>query len=98
MKRGFSLIETAFGLVILGILFSFFYANYAQFARNLSFFSLNQALYDEEKEINHANTQNITLFVENLGELKFTQKFNEKSKFKLKSLSPGDENYKADFR
>lgn len=96
--KGFSLIETAFALVILGILFSFFYSNYAQYTKNFEFFSLNQRLFNEEKAVQNANSSEISLDIENLGLINFVQKSDKNSIFKLKSLSPANSDFEDFFR
>ena len=97
MKRAFSLIETTFALVILGLVFAFFYQSTARVAKNHSFFALNQAIYDEQRALQNAPTQEIQIFVENLGNLQLLQSIDEASRLKFRGLKPIDEGYKAYF-
>lgn len=90
MKRAFSLIESVFALVILAFVFGFFYLSYASYAKNKAFANLEQKLFDEEKALQNAPTQEIEIFVENVGILPFSQSFDEKSFFGLKSLTTPD--------
>ena len=90
MKRAFSLIESVFALVILALVFGFFYLGYATYAKNSAFITLHQKLFDEEKALENAPTQELQIFVENVGILPFSQSFDEKSFFCLKSLKAPD--------
>lgn len=97
MKRAFSLIETLFALVILGVVFAFFYASFERVAQNGSFARFNQALYNEQRALQSAPTQKIQLSTQNLGVLPFSQAFDEGSTFKLKALKPENDEFKAFF-
>lgn len=90
MKRAFSLIESVFSLVILALIFGFFYLGYGVYAKNSAFANLHQKLFDEEKALENAPTQDIEILVENVGILPFSQSFDERSFFGLKSLKTPD--------
>lgn len=90
MKKAFSLIESVFSLVILALIFGFFYLGYGVYAKNSAFANLHQKLFDEEKALENAPTQDIGILVENVGILPFSQSFDERSFFGLKSLKTPD--------
>ncbi len=98
MKQAFSLIETLFALVILGLIFAFFYEGVARTAKNHSFILKTQSIYDEQGALKNAPTQKIEIFVENLGLLPFFELKDEASSLKFKGLKPIDETYKGYFK
>lgn len=98
MKQAFSLIETLFALVILGLIFAFFYESTARVAKNHSYIFQTQTIYSEQGALKNAPTQKIEILVENLGLLPFLQHYDEASRLKFKGLKPIDESYKGYFK
>lgn len=90
MRKAFSLIESVFSLVILALVFGFFYLGYGVYAKNNAFANLHQKLFDEEKALDNAPLSEIQILVENVGILPFSQAFDERSFFGLKSLKTPD--------
>ncbi|WP_291952878.1 prepilin-type N-terminal cleavage/methylation domain-containing protein [Campylobacter sp.] len=91
MKQAFSLLELAFCIVLLGIIFSFYY--YVFYFKTSNIIHKNQYLYEVEKNLiekRNLNSNNIQI-----SNYFFIEYFD--SVFNLKSLQIKDDSYKKEF-
>ncbi|HJE65759.1 MAG TPA: hypothetical protein K8V51_01690 [Campylobacter avium] len=99
--RAFSLLETLFSILILSILFLFLYNSYLVFAKNTSIVSLNQELFNLEKELlrqNYTHSINIILNDKTLHDLHLKESSVKSEHFILKSLKAFADDYKQEFK
>ena len=87
MKSAFSLIETLFAIVILGLIFAFFYQAYAVFAKNNAYFYEVRGLFEAQSELKmgvKSTSKSVNIDTNELGVLPFTETQNAH----FKSLKP----------
>lgn len=87
MKTAFSLIETLFAIVILGLIFAFFYQSYAVFAKNNAYFYEVREFFKAQSELNsglQSTSKGVQINTNELGILPFIETQNAH----FKSLKP----------
>ncbi|AJC94238.1 hypothetical protein FVD15_02930 [Campylobacter volucris] len=91
MKQAFSLLELAFCIVLLGVIFSFYY--FIFYFKSFDSLKLNQKLYEVEKNLLQKNLANTRII--QINNHIFIEYFDDT--FNLKSLKPKDLSYKKEF-